>query len=180
MSENDDISELLTRLVLKDRSAFNQLYDATSAKLFGVCLRIVGERSTAEDAMQEIYVKIWNKADRFRPGDASPMSWIFAIARNHCIDIIRARRNTDKPIEVVLDLAEKSPGPEAMAVNSSEGRRIEKCLSELENKKAAAVKAAYVEGYSYVELADFFEVPLNTMRTWLRRSLIALRKCLEN
>ena len=77
-----------------------------------------------------------------------------------------------------LDLADPSPDPERGAVLSAEGRRIESCMEQLEPDRAVAVKRAYVEGLSYQELADQFRVPLNTMRTWLRRSLIKLRECM--
>lgn len=88
---DEEISALLGRVVLRDRDAFGRLYRQTSPKLFGVCLRILKDRSEAEEALQEIYVKVWQRADRFAPGQASPMSWLTAIARNHAIDLIRAR-----------------------------------------------------------------------------------------
>ncbi len=97
----EGISELISRVSLRDRAAFDALYASTSTKLFGVCLRVLGNRTEAEDALQDIYVKIWNKADRFAVADTSPMSWLVAIARNHCIDVLRAR----KPVAAELDQA---------------------------------------------------------------------------
>ncbi|WP_034388923.1 sigma-70 family RNA polymerase sigma factor [Hellea balneolensis] len=179
MEETDDIAALIGRVTLKDRAAFDRLYNAASPKLFGACLRLLKDNTEAEDAMQDIFVKIWNKADRYRPGNASAMGWLYAIARNHCLDILRARKAPLRSMEQTLDIPDKAADPEKSAVNAGEGRRIDICMMELEPDKAEAVKAAYVEGYSYAELSAHYEVPLNTMRTWLRRSLMKLRKCLE-
>lgn len=176
---SDDIEKLIDRVSLKDRQAFASLYEVTSAKLFGICLRILGDRGEAEEALQDVYIKIWQRADRFSAGRASAIAWLSAIARNHAIDVVRARRPSAKPIETAHDLPADGHDPEARAVLSAEGRRIAACMEELEENRAAAVAKAYVEGLSYDELARFYAVPLNTMRTWLRRSLIKLKECLE-
>ena len=179
MNETDNIAVLIGRVSLKDRAAFDLLYTAASPKLYGVCLRLLTDTSEAEDAMQDVFVKIWNKADYYRPGDASAMGWLYAIARNHCLDRLRSRTLPVRSMEQTLDIPDTAPSPEKSAVNSGERRRIDICMSELDPEKAAAVKAAYIEGYSYAELSAHYNVPLNTMRTWLRRSLLKLRKCLE-
>lgn len=174
-----DVSKLIVRVSLRDRQAFDILYRQTSAKLFGVCLRILNDRAEAEDALQEVYVKIWNKADRFAVSDLSPISWLVAVARNHAIDRIRARRAPAAEIDAALEVADPAPGPEAQAVAGAEGERIHRCLEELDRDRAAAVRGAYLKGESYAELAARHGVPLNTMRTWLRRSLMKLKDCLE-
>jgi RNA polymerase sigma-70 factor (ECF subfamily) len=173
-----EIAELISRTALRDRSAFKTLYAKTSAKLFGVTLRILRDRSEAEEALQEVYVKIWQRADRYVAGGYSPISWLVAVARNHALDIIRARKPISDDIEAALDIADSGPDPEQAAVGSSERARIEGCLAELEPDRAEAVRGAYLDGYSYEELAGRYRVPLNTMRTWLRRSLLKLKDCL--
>lgn len=175
----EEIAKLIVRTSLRDRTAFDLLYRQTSAKLFGVCLRILTDRGEAEEALQEVFVKIWTKADRFAISELSPISWLVAVARNHAIDRVRARRRPAADIDVALDVADPSPGPEAAAIAGGEADRIHRCLDELEQDRAAAVRGAYLKGESYVELAARHGVPLNTMRTWLRRSLIRLRECLE-
>ncbi len=175
----DDISTLIGRISLRDRAAFSQLYKKTSPKLFAICIRILRDRNEAEEALQEIYVKIWQRADRYATGETSPMSWLSAIARNHAIDVIRARKPVANTIDEAYDLADPSPDPEKSALNSAEGRRIETCMEQLDRERAEAVRKAYVEGLSYQELAELFNVPLNTMRTWLRRSLLKLRECMD-
>jgi RNA polymerase sigma-70 factor (ECF subfamily) len=174
-----DISTLIVRTSMKDRAAFDLLYRQTSAKLFGVCLRVLKDRGDAEEALQEVFVKVWTKADRFAVSDLSPISWLVAIARNHAIDRIRSRRKPAADIDAALDVADPGPGPEAMVVASGESERIYQCLEELEQDRAQAVRGAYLNGESYADLAERHKVPLNTMRTWLRRSLLKLRECLE-
>lgn len=176
---SQDITKLIARVSLKDREAFDLLYRATSAKLFGVCLRVLANRGEAEEALQEVFVKIWTKADRFVVSELSPISWLVAIARNHAIDRIRARGQRTAAIDDAVDIADDRPGPEAQAVADGERDRLGACLDELDADRAAAVRGAYLDGDSYAELAERFSVPLNTMRTWLRRSLMKLKECLE-
>jgi RNA polymerase sigma-70 factor (ECF subfamily) len=174
-----DITKLILRVALKDRAAFDLLYRHTSAKLFGVCLRVLNDRAEAEEAVQEVYVKIWTRADRFAASELSPISWLVAVARNHAIDRLRARRRGSVALDEAMEIADPAPGPEALTAAGGERARIERCLGELEADRASAVRSAYISGDSYAELAARFGVPLNTMRTWLRRSLLKLRECLE-
>lgn len=179
MAEPADISELLARTALRDRAAFRVLYERTSAKLFGVSLRILAQRSEAEDALQEIFVKIWQRAGSYRPDTASPMTWLIAIARNHAIDRVRARRLGHAGLDEAEEIRDPAMTPEQSAINADEGSRIDECMQGLKPERAEAVRRAYVEGESYAELADWLGVPLNTVRTWLRRSLLQLRDCLR-
>ncbi|SEK29552.1 RNA polymerase sigma-70 factor, ECF subfamily [Roseovarius nanhaiticus] len=173
------LEDLIARCALKDRAAFAELYDASCGKLFAVCLRILRTRAAAEDAMQEAYIKIWKNADRYRVTGHSPMTWLITIARNTAIDHVRARRD-DKDMADYQDIV-PAPGatPEQSAIAASEAGRIGACLSELPQDRRAAITGAYLEGRSYAELAERAAVPLNTMRTWLRRGLSALRECMS-
>ncbi len=175
-----DFENLIAKVALSDRTAFDALYAAASPKLFAITMRILRDRELSEDALQEIFVKVWQKASSYRSGQQAPMAWLCAIARNHSIDIIRANRRKHDDIDDHYDLKSSEPTPEEAAVNAGERARIDGCLEELEAKKAEAVVAAYVEGYSYQELAERYGIPLNTMRTWLRRSLLSLKDCLDN
>jgi len=174
-----EIADLIARCALRDRQAFRTLYGRTSAKLYGVTLRILRNRSEADEALQEVYVKIWQRADRYVPGGYSPISWLVAVARNHALDVLRARRPESDDIDLALGVADAGPTPEQAALQRAERSRIDDCLGQLEAARADAVRGAYLAGYSYEELATRYEVPLNTMRTWLRRSLLKLRECLS-
>ncbi|MBB3592718.1 RNA polymerase sigma-70 factor (ECF subfamily) [Rhizobium sp. BK529] len=174
-----DFADLIGRVALGDRKAFAALYNQTSPKLLAICLRILGNRNEAEEVLQEVYIKIWQRAGAFTAGSLTSAAWLAAIARNQSIDAIRARKPVADEVDSMLDLADAGPDPEAQVVIGDEGRRIDTCMEELEADRAVAVKRAYVEGLSYRELADQFGIPLNTMRTWLRRSLLKLRECME-
>ncbi|MDR9395417.1 MAG: sigma-70 family RNA polymerase sigma factor [Roseovarius sp.] len=178
MSKRDEIEAMIARVAIGDKNAFRQVYSDTSAKLFGIILRILDDRSEAEDVLQEVFVKVWHNAGKYQANGFSPMTWLIAIARNAAID--RKRRHGTKTAAAELDdsLPDAGPGPEEKAVQASERARLDACFEELEERRADAVRRAYLEGESYAELAAHFEVPLNTMKTWLRRCLLSLRECL--
>jgi RNA polymerase sigma-70 factor (ECF subfamily) len=179
MTTAQDIEEMLARTVLGDRAAFSALYEATAAKLFGVILRVLNDRVHAEECLQDVFIKIWRKADRYRVTCHSPLTWLITLTRNHDIDRLRQRPVGQVDIDTVAPLADGAPGPEAQVIAASEARRITACLAELDADRAKAVTGAYLEGQSDADLAARFDVPLNTMRTWLRRSLQSLKECLS-
>ncbi|QKD05258.1 sigma-70 family RNA polymerase sigma factor [Mesorhizobium loti R88b] len=179
MLTRDDITNLILRTSMRDRAAFDLLYKHTCAKLFGVCLRIVGDRGEAEEALQEVYVKIWTKADRYAVSELSPISWLVAVARNHSIDLIRARRPSAFDLTAAGDIPDTRPWAEELLIERDQTALLDRCIDNLSIEKAAAIRGAYQQGMSYAELAKRHNVPLNTMRTWLRRSLIKLRESFE-
>lgn len=177
---DDPVADLLLRVAAGDRAAFQEIYTKTSAKLFGVTLRILGTRAEAEDALQEVYTRVWLHARRFDPGRGAGMTWLIAIARNHAIDRLRARPAAASGDEDALDtVADDRPGVLERLVAAGDARRIADCFGMLDPDRAAAVQSAYLRGLSYQALADRHGVPINTMRTWLRRSLQKLKECME-
>ncbi len=185
---SDDIAALLARIAVQDRAALRALYDSASPKLMGVLLRMLGTRAEAEDALQEVVLRIWQRAAAYDPQKGSGMGWICAIARNHALDRLRARPERRGHYPLAPDetgddpLARMpAPGPDAEAQLELRGRMqaVLACFDELPADRAQAVKGAYLQGLSYQDLAAQHGVPLNTMRTWLRRALISLRECLE-
>lgn len=172
------IEALIAQIALGNQDAFAALYDATSAKLMAVCLRVLQERAAAEDAMQEAFIKVWNNAARYQVTGHSPMSWLITIARNTAIDKLRARK-TDRDVDDYSDrIAAQGPTPEQSAIAASQAAQIVDCLDGLEQDRRDAITGAYLDGHSYQTLAERFDVPLNTMRTWLRRGLASLRECM--
>lgn len=179
MTNTDSLQDLLANTALGDRAAFKRVYDRTSAKLFGVCLRILKDRTEAEEVLQEAYIKVWRNAGRYASAKGSPISWLVAIARNQAIDRLRARRPQTTELDEAVELADDRPTPEARTVASDERRRLEECLAKLDPDHASAVRNAFLEGYTYEELAARMRVPLGTMKSWIRRSLLKLRDCLK-
>jgi len=180
MSGDPVLDELLSRTAMGDRAAFVALYDRTSAKLFGICLRVLGNKRDAEDALQETYVKIWRNAQRYVQGPASAISWLATIARNQAIDHKRARKGGEVEIDEAIQVRDKRPSPEDMTGAAAERRLLMHCLEQLGEEQQKAVKAAFFGGHTYEELSQAMQVPLGTMKSWIRRSLQRLRACLED
>lgn len=169
----------LQEIAAGDRDSFTRYYRANNNLVFGVLLRILQDRADAEEVLQDVFIRVWTRAGRYDPALANPQTWLIAIARHAAIDRLRARGS--RPVTGALspDLPGHGPSPEAQAVASDEAARLTHCLSLLADDKARAVRDAYLEGWSYDELARRAGVPLNTMKTWLRRSLLRLRLCLD-
>ncbi|WP_374372117.1 sigma-70 family RNA polymerase sigma factor [Tabrizicola sp.] len=175
---DDPVAALIAKCASSDRAAFRALYRDTSAKLMGVLLRMLKERAEAEDALQEVYTRVWLRAGRYDPAKGRGMTWLIAVARNLAIDRLRAR--PDRPSDDGLDsVPDTAPRAETRLVAQGEARRMADCFATLDPDRAEAVKGAYLNGLSYADLAARHAVPLNTMRTWLRRSLLKLKECLE-
>ena len=171
------IAALLEATARGDRAAFRDLYDATAPKLLGIALRIIRNRSIAEEVLQEVYVKIWQNAERFTPEAGHPAAWLAAIARNRAIDRIRAEnveraRSTDDE-QILERLVAPLEGDPALR------KDLRACLAGLDDEARDCVVLAYCSGYSREELAERFKRPVGTIKTLLHRSIRLLRACLE-
>lgn len=174
------LSAALRRVAQGEQAALERVYEATSAKLFGICLRILNDRQEAEDVLQEVYLSVWRRAGSFEPARASPITWLATLARNRAIDRLRSvrRAGVADRVESALDIADPDPGALAALEAGDDARRLAGCLGELEEKTSAAIRAAFFGGLSYSELADRSGVPLGTMKSWIRRGLMKLKDCL--
>ena len=179
--DRDQLADFIARVAQGDRAALGHVYRLTSAKLFGVCLRILNDRAEAEDVLQETYLTVWRRAGGFDPARASPITWLVTIARNKAIDRLRAggaRRGAD-PIEAAAEVGDPAPSALDAVERTDDRRRLERCLGELDAPQARAIRGAFLDGLTYEELAARMDVPLGTMKSWIRRSLLKLRGCLE-
>jgi RNA polymerase sigma-70 factor (ECF subfamily) len=178
----DPLVALLGACAQGDRAAFENLYRQTSAKLFGVALRIVRQEDLAEEVLQDCYIRIWNRAGDYREGLAAPMTWMASIVRNRSLDFVR-RPNPeviDVDGELIEGVASDSPGPLAALEHSRDGSALARCLAELEAKQRQAILMAFQDGLSHSELARHLRQPLGTVKTWVRRGLAKLKTCLES
>jgi RNA polymerase sigma factor (sigma-70 family) len=171
----------LRGVALGREAALADLYDRTSAKLFGICLRILGDRGEAEDALQEAFISVWNRAGSFDPDRSSPVTWLATIARNRAIDRIRSsgRRRPASSLDVAAEVPDAAADAFSRLEAGEERGRLSGCMDELEQRHSDAIRTAFFDGLSYSELAERNGVPLGTMKSWIRRSLIKLRECLE-
>lgn len=177
----DILSALMTRIAAGEREALRQLYQATSAKLFGVCLRILSDREESEDVLQDVYVTIWRRADRFDSTRASVMTWLSTIARNRSIDRLRARGPLAYagPIDD-LEIADGSDSAETLLSAADDRKRLHGCLSELDERTQQVIRTAFFQGVTYEALARNMDAPLGTVKSWIRRGLAKLKGCLES
>lgn len=178
-ADSAELADLLRTSASGDRAAFAKLYQRTSSKLFGVCLRMLRQRGEAEDALQNVYITVWRRASSFDAGRASAMTWLITLTRNQCIDRLRKYRELPLDDAVADNLTDPDPDPPAHTEASEQRRRLEHCLDGLGSQQKTAVRAAFFSGVTYKELATRESVPLATMKSWIRRSLISLRTCLE-
>src|SRR5271167_650623 len=170
---------LLGAVAQGDEAAFERLYAATRAKLYGVLLRILGRPALAEEVMQETYLKVWKMAAQFDPAIASPITWMVAMARNRAIDIVRKRGDVSIEEEPeALEVAAEAPPPLARREMNEELKRLLACLGKLDPEKQRIVLLAYYSGWSRDQLAQKLDIPVNTIKTWLRRSLLEIRECM--
>ena len=176
---NADVDALLRAVAAGDRHALRTLYDRTSAKLYGICLRMLGDEGEAQDVMQEVYTTAWTKAGQFDPAKAGAITWLTVLARNRSIDRLRQRRDPGAVLEDAADVASEAPSQLDVLEQSEDARRLEHCLDELDERAQTMIRAAFFEGASYPELARREDVPLPTMKSWIRRGLLRLRGCLE-
>lgn len=174
------LTEALVATGREDRAAFRDVYTLTSAKLFGVVLRICGERQAAEDVLHEVYLTIWKRAGGYEPGRASPISWLATIARNRAIDWRRAQgvRRTGR-LEEASEIADDTVSADEAMLGDEADRALHLCLDALEERQRLAIRTAFFDGITYAELAERQSVPLGTMKSWVRRGLARLKDCLD-
>ncbi len=170
----------MVRVAAGDRLAFRDLYERTAPKLFACVRRILGSGSAAEDAVQEAYVRIWTRARDFDAGIASPIAWMATIARHTAIDAVRrgAERVSAASAAVDPEVLERIADPASNGERLMAGTQLAGCLKGLDEDRRSMVLLAYCHGWSRDELAQRFSRPVATIKTLLRRSLIALKECL--
>jgi len=187
MATNPELNQRLTELLAaagrrdaQSRVAFEALYQNTSSKLFGVAVRILRREDWAEEVLQECYVSIWKHSADYQLQLSAPMTWMTSIVRNRCLDVLR-RPNFEDPTDddaVFESFETDEPGPLALLEQSTEAGAIARCLSGLDEKQQQAIRMAFFEGLTHIELAEKLGQPLGTVKTWVRRGLMKLKDCL--
>lgn len=168
----------------QDAAAFRSLYDATSARLYGFALRILGKRELAEDALQDSFVAIWHGAGSYQSHLAAPMTWMTTIVRNKCFDVLRHAGVTvdldDERFDGKVLRALQDPGAtpiEALEM-SREAQALAYCMAALEGLHRQVLGLAFFHDLSHQEVAHHMALPIGTVKTWIRRSLERLKTCL--
>ena len=183
-SPDTQLIALINRVALADESALRELYELTSSKLYGVAVRVVSNRSWAEDVLQEAFINIWRIAGDYKATLSPPMAWLCLIVRSRGLDFLR-RRNSDRADavqeldDVMSDTIEgDSANPMDTALAGEQAWALHQCLSQLGNRQREVVSLAYLRDLSHGELAEQLKLPLGTVKTWIRRGLEQLRGCM--
>ncbi|MBP7952350.1 MAG: sigma-70 family RNA polymerase sigma factor [Sphingorhabdus sp.] len=175
------LSEALVRTGYGDRAAFETVYRATSAKLFGVCLRIFPDRNEAEEALQDAYLTIWNRASSFQTGRASPISWLVAVTRNRAIDRLRASGKAKfTALDDAMEIEDTAPRADTVLSAADDDKILHHCIQTLDQRDAHFIRSAFIGGATYSQLADAESAPLATVKSRIRRALLRLRACMED
>lgn len=174
------LQDLLARCALGDQHAFASLYRNTSAKLFGVTLRILRREDWAEEVLQESFVNIWTHAGEYNPEKSAPMTWMTSIVRNRALDWLRRpHHETGEQYDTLIEMREdQAAGPMELLLQSSEASALALCLQKLDAKQRQTIMLAFFHGLTHSELAGHLKQPLGTVKTWVRRGLERLKTCL--
>lgn len=183
MHDPQQLASWLAETANGDMRAFRQLYDAASPHLYSVLLRMLKRQDWAEEALQDCFVRIWQKSETYVPERGAPLAWLGTIARYRALDLLRVKRpEVEMPEEdatPAMFWADPTQDPQARTVEREGVEHLQRCLSGLAPEQQRSVVLAYYEGYTHQELAEHLKAPLGTVKSWVRRGLARLRDCLD-
>jgi RNA polymerase sigma factor (sigma-70 family) len=184
IANDAELIDLLDRIARQDHSALKALYACCASKLYGLALRVVSQREWAEDVLQESFLTIWRSAGDYRASLSPPMAWLGLIVRSRGLDFLRRRTADRSSVTQELDdvmadtMAIDEPGPMDTAQASQQAQALHQCMSRLEKRQREVVSLAYIRDMSHTELSEQLQLPLGTVKTWIRRGLEQLRVCM--
>lgn len=178
MDFNNHILRLLSATAHGDQVAFENLYKQTAGKLYAISLQMLRRRDLAEDAVQEAFVRIWHNAGEYQQEKGSVLTWMTTIVRYRALDMLRAaksRRETHEDLEE----AEDEQTPEQELYIERDRVLIDRCMALLEGQQREMIQLAYFRGFTHAEVCDHTGSPLGSVKTWIRRGLERLKRCVE-
>ncbi|ALS34969.1 sigma-70 family RNA polymerase sigma factor [Pseudoalteromonas sp. K222D] len=171
--ENDDLLPLLCSTAQGDKHAFANLYQQTSGKLFAITLNMLTNRAHAEEVLQEAFIKIWHNASEYNSSKGTVISWMISIVRYRSLDALRYNK-----VRKEQSLADDDINEHDIEVSYAENTKLVSCIEQLEPQQKQAIHLAYYKGLSHSELVDHIDTPLGTVKSWIRRGLVQLQRCL--
>lgn len=175
----ETVASVLLHLVAQgDAAAFRLLYDQQAPRLYGLALRMTRQQTLASDAVQDTFLQVWQQAARFDAARGSAEAWLIGLLRFRAIDILRSRRREEPGYEAP-ETEDPAPDPFEQVRAGRESAALYGCLETLEEAQQRIIRLAFVEGLSHAELAARLAAPLGTVKSWIRRALLGLKRCLE-
>jgi RNA polymerase sigma-70 factor (ECF subfamily) len=183
MDDHPALGDWLAATAKGDAKAFARLYDHCSPHLYPQLLRILKRQDWAEEALQDCFLRIWQKAETYTAARGAPMAWIASVARYRALDMLRSKRPEDEmpEFEEAVEPLWADTGEDPLR-RAEEGQglvRLHGCLDRLQQDQRRSVLLAYYEGYTHQELTAAMKAPLGTVKSWVRRGLAQLRDCLD-
>lgn len=178
--EHEELLPLLRQVAMGEQAAFEQLYEKTCGQLFAVALKMLKNKESAEEALQEAFIRVWYKADYYKEGQGTVLTWMVSIVRYRALDMIRSRKvRKEDTFEDVIQIADQvEDGLPLQQVLDTTDSRLHKCLEELDFQQKQAINLAYFQGLSHSEVVSYLDSPLGTIKSWIRRGLISLQRCI--
>jgi RNA polymerase sigma factor (sigma-70 family) len=186
LSPDEHLIALLDRIADRDEAALRELYDITSRKLYGLALKMVGRVDLAEDVLQECYLNVWRIASDYRASLSPPLGWMSVIVRSRALDMLRRLSSQmDGRMQSIDDeesqqIASSEVGLLDAAMAGEQAGALNNCLSKIEAKQRDVIVWAYFRDMSHSELASQFDLPIGTIKTWIRRGLAQLKSCMAS
>ncbi|MGZ0101653.1 sigma-70 family RNA polymerase sigma factor [Achromobacter sp. KK8] len=181
MPDAQRLQDLLAQCAQQRESALSELYRLASPHLFTLARRMLRDQAAAEDVLQECFVSIWRQAGQYRAEQSQAMTWMTRIVRNRCIDRLRRPgiELPDPDDSLTLAMADDAPGPLARLSASRDGERLADCMGQLEGPQRVAIAMAFFDDMAHPDIAARLDAPLGTIKSWIRRGLLRLKRCLE-
>lgn len=173
------LAEALLACASGDKQALRAIYDREGAVMLGIAMRILRRRELAEEALQDAFIRIFENAGRFDPALGSPRAWLYTIIRNRALSVLRGESRTDAlEDEAMHDIPDDGDSPEDALMRMSDARSLKHCLERLPEQRRSIILLAYMRGLTHGEIAGRLRLPLGTVKSWIRRSLLSLRECM--
>lgn len=179
MDQDAPLDTLLTGVARREHAALRAVYDREGKRLFGIAMAILRDRPAASDAVQDAFLRIWERASQFDPARGEARAWIATIVRHAALDSARARGREQPTGDPALGDQPIQPDAIERLAADEDGARLRDCLAQLDEKNQRFILLAFVHGQSHAQIATRLELPLGSVKTWIRRGLMSLRECLS-
>lgn len=179
-----ELEKLLADSGRGSQAAFRELYETTAPRLLAVARRLLHDHHRAEDALQQAMISVWNAAANYDPARARASTWLMSIVRNRCIDILRREGRqqsalTDERYDILAVMGQDEPLEVREPLSRTVARKLGRCFREISSDQAGCIQLAYLDGFTFSEIAAEVERSIGTVKSWVRRGLRQLRECVE-